>query len=181
MVDDGNVAACIAHIFVDLPPPPIDAVSLDFEASPGGGAAASSRGRSGSSAGVPSAVRSELEPTGICEAVRRRACEVLSASGVDHCTIQCVPMLPLEALSVAQAEVRAGKAFALSSAGMFYCSAHNIYCCAGYIDQAGAVDGHWTRQWSASVQVPTSLTSPTGGMRARSMLDDSSMDRAGGF
>ena len=30
MVDDGNVAACIAHLFVDLPPPPIDAASLDF-------------------------------------------------------------------------------------------------------------------------------------------------------
>jgi len=40
-------------------------------------------------------VRPELEPEGICEAVRRRANELLSNEGVEHCTIQCVPMLQL--------------------------------------------------------------------------------------
>lgn len=44
---------------------------------------------------VVAAVRPELEPEGICEAVRRRANELLSNEGVEHCTIQCVPMLQL--------------------------------------------------------------------------------------
>lgn len=36
------------------------------------------------------------------EAVRQRACDILSDSGVQQCTIQSVPLLPLEALSVSQ-------------------------------------------------------------------------------
>lgn len=147
-------SACVAHLFVELPLPPL-ANSLDFGgASPASrpvspsalsgtvAGAGDSRGFRGGKnrTGVPSAVPAELQMVrqitlpriqavhfrqssnqiilcvsslclpsvvlvlqeGVFEAVRQRACDILSDSGVQHCTIQSVPLLPIEALSVDQ-------------------------------------------------------------------------------
>jgi hypothetical protein len=93
----------------------------------------------------------------VFEAVRQRACDILSDSGVQHCTIQSVPLLPLEALSVAQVRaaldplqrnIQPRQTPLNSTAHRFSVPQHITIKC---MDAAGAATRgvHQTSEWNA--------------------------------
>ena len=137
MVDDGNAVAGVVHLFVDTAPPPVaDPYACGF-VSP------RSKTKGNNSIGHLGGQVSDCghSQDGLCDDVRRRALGILAAGGVEHSTVQTVPLRgvgpggsPGDRLSSAHIEIRAA-----------------------YLDQAGQTTAHWSRQWAAANTVPLSL------------------------